>query len=155
VDSNGQFRWVANRRFNDLLAARPAEHPLPESVSAIVTSGFVESNGCLYLQALRDQDVDHDRADDRTGLEALVNHFHIDGDSETQRDFWTAVTAAEHLAEALSSEPEAGPTRVIVSRDEDGYVNSTVRFVRRRPGEAWLSDDLAGYAEPVGYLDVR
>jgi hypothetical protein len=147
--------WTANEPARGLLSQRPDERSLPPAIARIVASGFAESNGCLYIRALQNQEVDLEHVGDRTGLEALVNHFHVEGDGETAADFWTALNAAESLAEALDQGADVGPARVIVSRDGGEHPNSTVRIVRRRPNEPWLSEDLEAYSEPVGYIDVN
>lgn len=92
---------------------------------------------------------------DLTGSEASTNSFHIEDymPREADRDpaalARVAVSCARFLAWRLRAFSDA-TYRVIMSvRDR----TSTLRFHTLRDGESWLTSDLDGYDEAVGYLD--
>jgi len=127
-----------NQRMQGYLADwKSDESTLSPELSRILNSGFVEENGCVFLasEAHNSADTRHGELDD-TGLECFVNHLHVKSLAE-------AVQFARRLESALT-ERFTDSFAVVVSFDGR---DATVRFHKRRAGEAWVNDNLEGYLD--------
>ena len=88
--------------------------------------------------------------DDETGAECRTNDIwlraELDDDmaAEAPALAATALACAKHLATALEA-TGGGPFRIIASVRDDG--TGTLRFHKRREGQAWISDNLEGFLE--------
>ena len=117
---------------------------LDPSLQMLLDAGFVERDGCVFL-ATEAHSAPEGELLDKTGLEALVNHIHVE-DRLAQRDGANLVAQALHYARALaerlvSAFPSYAFGVVLAVGD-----SSTVRFYRRRANEPpWISADLEGY----------
>ncbi|PPS23892.1 hypothetical protein BVY11_28730 [Pseudomonas amygdali pv. morsprunorum] len=113
----------------------------------ILTSGFIEVEGCYFLKALYEYcpNVALVEFPDSTGFECFVNSIHVDDYVESDWLVQALLFADESVRfwYALSKEIKL---TVIISSDEFGAV---VKLHSSRPGEAWLGPNLEGYQDPV------
>ena len=127
---------------------------LVPALHALLSAGFVEHDGCVFLAA-RSHPLPPDGPLDATGREAFVNHVHIDdqlaqgGRRDVARQGWLYAHAL--VGELGRVFPEAAFEVVLAIGD-----SATVRFYRRRAHEPpWISADLESYErEAVLVLDV-
>jgi hypothetical protein len=88
---------------------------------------------------------------DRTGYECFVNHFQFPYDG-TRRALLHLIGRIAGIRRSLTEYAPDKSFLIIVSIAEH---ECTVRFHERRRAEAWLADDLEGYAqEAVAAIDV-
>ena len=136
-----------NRAMAEYLRTAPKADSLPAELSELLDEGFVEQDRCLLFRRFAKRLATSSASDfpDKTGREAFVNHLHIDDYADVSGAPALAalgVSFAERLSAALSKLNEQ--CVVIVSTDD---VSCSVRFHRRRDGEAWLADDLESYRD--------
>jgi len=118
----------------ELKENRPGLSP---KLSSILTAGFAEEKGCVFLASeKRDFGSDHAAAQDETGYECFVNHVHVESLGE-------ALEFARRLKKALTSR---FPCDFVVIVSFDGR-EATVRFHRLRAGQTWLNENLEQYRE--------
>lgn len=88
---------------------------------------------------------------DRTGYECFVNHVHLPFDG-TRAAMLQLMGRIEGLRKSLRA---YAPDRNFQITLSIANGEGTIRFHERRPGEAWLADDLEGYTqEAVAAIDV-
>jgi len=126
----------------------------PERVSAIIpakmldeiNNGFEEVCGVVSARGRMHKSSGKQR-DDETGIECVINKFHIDDfvDESTpvKEMVPIAICFALKLKDSLLASTLDGPFRIIISGSM-GH-SCTVRFHRLRPMQAWLADDLESY----------
>jgi hypothetical protein len=127
-----------------LRGLRTQESDISPKLLNVLTAGFVEENGCVFLASqVRDSAFNRAATHDETGYECLVNHLHVGTLQE-------ALEFARRLKKALD-EQFVGGFVVIVSFDGR---EATVRFHRLRVGQTWLNENLEGYQEEgIAVLD--
>jgi hypothetical protein len=120
---------------------------VPAQLSTALEAGLADVDGCLLLESQRELvHASLEQFQDRTGYEAFVNHLHLDVEGADPRESARAgLAAVMELSELVEAFPDAGPVQVVLSVDLDDPRSITVRFHRRRAGEAWLSADLEGF----------
>ncbi len=85
---------------------------------------------------------------DKTGYESFINHVHRPFDG-TAASLKSCLSYAIALQKGLTRIAENLRVQVIVSVDDHGC---TVRFHQLRQGEAWIAEDLEGYADDAVLL---
>jgi hypothetical protein len=139
-------RRRANAAMRRLLREVVVEAKLDAPLGALLKGGFVEREGCVLLAAQAGSVKRLDERLDRIGIEALVNHLHVE-DRLAARDreevVEQAYAYASELAQRLDQSFPASSFEVVLSISD----SCVVRFYRRRPAEAWLMEDLESYAD--------
>lgn len=118
---------------------------LQPRLRALVNAPLVRQAGGLLLEPLVSNTTGPDQFPDYTGYEAFINKVHVDDlievdgtNSETLNELIRqGAKAAIELACRLENE---GRFRVLLSLDPDS-ATATLRFFKRRDGEAWGADD--------------
>jgi hypothetical protein len=85
---------------------------------------------------------------DKTGFECFINHVHFPFDG-TSASLKSSLSYAIALQKALARIAKNRSFQVIISVDDH---ECTVRFHQLRQGEAWIAEDLEGYAEEAVLL---
>jgi hypothetical protein len=85
---------------------------------------------------------------DKTGFECFINHVHHPFDG-TGASLKSCLNYAIALQMALARIAKNRSFQVIVSVDDH---ECTIRFHQIRQGEAWIAEDLEGYAEEAVLL---
>jgi hypothetical protein len=126
--------------------------PLPGELKAVIASGAVDIEGCVFLRSLfRKAHVSRSNFPDATGYECFVNHLHMEDVVDTDM-IAVGITFLEEISEGLLR--DFGDRRFQGIITIDG-VTCAVRFHTVRPGEQWLSDNLDEYKEEgVCVLDL-
>ena len=111
----------------------------------ILDGGFEEISGCIVLSVFAEDALRAaGSAFDETGLEAFVNHIHVEdvlpdaAPTDVRRQ---AACLVGRLREELHRAYPALTFVVIVAVGD----STTVRFHRDRPGQSWLAADLESY----------
>ncbi|MBC3465349.1 hypothetical protein [Pseudomonas sp. RW10S2] len=124
---------------------------LERELVEIANSGFLLSEGCVFLNALKAScsSATASNFQDCTGFECFVNSLHID--DYVSGDY--LVQALLFVSEVFSLWRDfkflSGDFAAIVLLDELGVV---VKFHLVRGGESWLASDLERYEEAVLYM---
>ncbi|RUO31154.1 hypothetical protein [Aliidiomarina soli] len=123
---------------------------LPKKLNRIIAKGFVIKFECVFLRALYAMGrVGREDFPDGTGYECFVNHIHMD--DYVDSDFLLySLNFVDTLLSVWRDFDKENIIRAIISCDDYGAV---VRFHLLRDNEAWLSDDLEGFIQPVLYID--
>lgn len=120
---------------------------LPPELLDLLAVGFIEVEGCFFLQSLKKLSLSVSAADfsDKTGFECFVNSIHIDDYvvSEYLSYAFLFVDACFDLWRSFNS---GGQLFALISSDEFGVV---VKLHLLREGESWLSDDLEKYEDAL------
>jgi hypothetical protein len=152
---------MSNSLFRRLLE-QPAttEIEVPIEYRTFVAGGFKDVEGCLFFRefALGQRTAAAlPHFGDATGYEASVNGHHLkyylppDAPRDTVTLAHVTLACARFLARRLRSASNE-PCRVIVTVSAN---DATIRFHKLREDEpTWLSSNLEGYEEAVGYLDT-
>ena len=85
---------------------------------------------------------------DKTGYECFINHVHRPFDG-TGASLKSSLSYAIALEKGLARIAKNRSFQVIVSVNDH---ECTIRFHRLRQGEAWIADDLEGYADDAVLL---
>lgn len=85
---------------------------------------------------------------DQTGFECSINHVHLPFDG-TDASLKSCLSYAIALHKGLTRIAKSRSFQVIVAVEDRGC---TVRFHRLRQGEAWIAEDLEGYADDAVLL---
>jgi hypothetical protein len=89
--------------------------------------------------------ADHE---DKTGFECFINHVHLPFDG-TAASLKSCLSHAIALQKGLARIAKNRSFQVIVAVEDHGC---TVRFHQLRKGEAWIAEDLEGYADDAVLL---
>jgi len=85
---------------------------------------------------------------DKTGYECFINHVHLPFDG-TDASLKSCLSYAIALQKGLARIAKNRSFQVIVAVEDHGC---TVRFHQLRQGEAWIAEDLEGYADDAVLL---
>lgn len=150
---------IANTHFQTALLAAL---PLPDlndspDILGLLDGGFTVGSGFILLTAFADslpQNPSHVFFDE-TGVEASINHFHLD-------DYLLTWSEAETLQISLSIVRELGGRlhkefpecafKIIIALESSNV--GTVRLHRVRMGQVWTADNLDGYDNAVAVFTV-
>jgi len=123
----------------------------------ILADGF--EDGCIVLSVfagsapLRSDWARPGGVFDKTGLEAFVNHIHVEDEPPDAEAAEVRRQAALYVGRLRDELRRAYPTLAFVVVMAIGD-STLVRFHRDRPGQGWLADDLEGY-ETEAVLRLR
>jgi hypothetical protein len=133
---------LMNSKMKDLVAATIQAPALSPELAEILSSGFVESEGCILFAAEAKKAI-RNPSMDATEFESFANHVHM-------KSFPMSLLFASELLTALR---EIFPEKFVVIVAFDGST-ATVRFHKDRPGTPWI--DINGLdnfkEEAVGIL---
>jgi len=144
----------------------PSVLPIPEHLNRLLAEGFEQNRGCILLRSLASSksSVLPNLKDDETGIEAFINHIHLEDFVSPDVSFFELARLGCDFGFALRTrlgeEQLSGPFRVIVSARaadpaSDGVHDTcVVRFHKRRPNQPWLDDELESYRdEAIAVMD--
>jgi len=86
--------------------------------------------------------------EDKTGFECFINHIHLPFDG-TATSLKSCLSYAIALQKGLARIAKNRSFQVIVAVEDHGC---SVRFHQLRQGEAWIAEDLEGYADDAVLL---
>ena len=132
------------------------DRELDPRLGAILDAGFEDIGGCIVLARFAESARGASPADlgDETGLEAFVNHLHIDDELASAAEsevLIQAVLFVRRLARELSAAYPDDAFEIVLAFSD----SCTVRFHRSRPGQSWLANDIESYDEALLWVFVR
>jgi hypothetical protein len=145
------MRQLNHRMAAEIGGSEWSDHPLPSELGAVAAKGFIETDGCYFLEELFQNGASVSQRDfpDQTGYECFINSVHVDDYVEG-----CYLAVALHFAETLLTVwRQRGLPKtlnVIVSSDEMGAV---VKCHVVRDGQSWLAEDLNKYEEAIMKVD--
>lgn len=141
------------------LSKRVNEIRLEPRLVSLLSSGFIELNGCYFLQALLPAGFDIEEAErsafDRTEIECDINHIHV-GDylDRPEGNIKSLIEQGVRYAFSLRDLlPESADFKVILACTFEPNTDCNIRFHKQRLGEEWLADNLEKYNEALLLLD--
>lgn len=149
VRFNSHMRRIMGDALNHLDSVQ-CELP-PRFVEHLKKMCIVEIEGAVVVDDASGWDDSF--ANDLTGLECFVNHYHIDrpGDGSLRASATAGIVAAKEFKRMIEVTKIPGEFRVIVSANynsvcEPPFYGAVVRFHKIRPDQqAWVDDDLENY----------
>lgn len=145
-----------NQAMSDFLHGKDVDSlcemkPLPEPLTEILSSGFVEAEDCVFLAGHRATSPHARLGDfsDRTGFECFVNkvnvYQHLRG--QTVPNTVVKILTVCFARELKTRLAEVYPSYNFTVFASFGAIETFVNFHRNRPGESWLSNNLEGYLD--------
>ncbi len=121
--------------------------PLHDDLLAIARAGFIELDGCIFLNAFagRFGALAPDHFPDKTGIECFVNSFHVD-DYVPGEFLEQSLLFSDEVSSMWTNQFQNIPALILVSAVNDGVV---LKLHTLRAGEEWLVHDLDTYSEGV------
>ena len=134
--------------FHLLMKNVSSNKKLETSLQELVLSGFIEVDGCYFLQKLFNQQKHISSLDfiDKTGYECFVNSIHIDDYIEEDLFIQGLLYSDKIISEWLKLENNT-TLEVILSETDFGF---QIKFHVSRPNENWiLESDLNIFKEAL------
>ncbi len=137
----------------------PYDVKLEPRLEAILTDGIVKLEDCIFFRAFVPENFDIDLAIqssyDRTELECLINHIHVDDYlDQPPKSLYTlleqGIRFASNLQVLLAKTCQA---IIILAFTLDPIVDCNIRFHKKRPEEKWLADEIERYDEALLIFD--
>src|SRR6185312_7145340 len=94
---------------------------LPDRLSEMIATGFVEHHGCVFLSELfkTSKAVTEEDFPDKTGHECFVNHVHIDDFVDSEEIVPVAIIFLARISEMLKTKYPKYEFRGLLSADGD------------------------------------